>query len=200
MSQPTPENLKAALDTLIDLLSKNPDILEGLDVEPNEVPVSEEPEEGTEEPETGRTTSQGNPIVTTDTSIVDKAANLFDQAASAVVQWFQQAALEDEMRRSSESTKTVASAAAKTTAQVKAQSAKAAYTDIAEILGPLADEVVRMTYEYIQVRDVALTRYLQGEISGTEFGRVHDWMMDLLRYIATYKLKTPPIETTGEGA
>jgi cytoskeletal protein RodZ len=199
MSQPKPENLKAALDALIDLLNKNPDILQGLNVEPNEVPVSEEPQEGTKEPETGRTTPQGNPIVTTDTSTVDKAANLFDQAASAVVQWFQQAALEDEMRKNEQSTRTVASAAAKTTVQVKTQAARAAYADIAEVLGPLADEIIRMTYEYIQVRDAALTKYLQGEISGTEFGRVHDWMMDLLRYIATYKLKIPPVEITGGG-
>jgi hypothetical protein len=200
MSQPTPENLKAALDALIDLISKNPDILEGLGFEPSEVPVSEEPREGVEEPETGRTTPQGNPIVATDTSIVDKAANLFDQAASAVFQWFQQAALEDELRRGSQSTKTVASAAARTTAQAKAQAARAAYMDIAEALGPLADEIIRMTYEYIQLRDTLLLSYARGEAGMGELRAAHGMMLDMLRYIATYKLKIPPAEATGGGA
>jgi len=200
VSQLTPEKLKAALDALIDLINKNPDILEGLSYNPEDIPRTEEPKEGTEKPEPGKTTPEGNPILVTDTSTIDKANELFEKASSAIVQWFQQAALEDELRRQLDATRTAAEAASKTVARVKAETAKAAYADIREALGPLADEIVRMAYEYIQVRDAALTSYLQGEIPGTEFGRVHGWMMDMLRYIATYKLKIPPVEATGGGA
>jgi hypothetical protein len=200
MSQHTPEELKAALDALIDLINKNPDILEGLSYNPEDIPKAEEPKEGTEKPEPGKTTPEGNPVLVTDTSTIDKANELFEKASSAIVQWFQQAALEDELRRQRESSKTAAEAASKTAARVKAETAKAAYADIREALGPLADEIVRMTYEYIQLRDWAVHQYIQGEIAGTEFGRVHGWMMDMLRYIATYKLKIPPVEATGGGA
>ena len=136
----------------------------------------------------------------TDTSAIDKASRLYDEAAGAVLQWFQQAALEDELRRQREAARTVAEAASRTAARVKAETARAAYADIREALGPLADEIVRMAYEYIQLRDWALLQYMQGEIAGTELARIHGMMMDMLRYIATYKLKIPPTEATGGGA
>ncbi|MEM4030265.1 MAG: hypothetical protein QXO02_10230 [Thermofilaceae archaeon] len=91
------------------------------------------------------------------------------------------------------STETAAAiASARTTSaadKVKTETAKAALFDVREALGPLADEILRMLVEYISLRDYIFQLVTQGEASLLDLTRAHSLVMDLLNYIARYKLK-----------
>ncbi|MEM4454814.1 MAG: hypothetical protein QXT28_08905 [Thermofilaceae archaeon] len=83
-------------------------------------------------------------------------------------------------------------ASARTTsaaATAKTETAKAALFDVREALGPLADEILRMLIEYISLRDYIFQLVTQGEASLLDLTRAHSLVMDLLNYIARYKLK-----------
>ncbi|MEM4455431.1 MAG: hypothetical protein QXT28_12005 [Thermofilaceae archaeon] len=87
---------------------------------------------------------------------------------------------------------TAAIASARTTSaaeKVKTETAKAALFDVREALGPLADEILRMLIEYISLRDYIFQLVAEGEASLLELTRAHSLVMDLLNYIARYKLK-----------
>ncbi|MEM4455234.1 MAG: hypothetical protein QXT28_11020 [Thermofilaceae archaeon] len=87
---------------------------------------------------------------------------------------------------------TAAIASARTTSaaeKVKTETAKAALFDVREALGPLADEILRMLIEYISLRDYIFQLVTQGEASMLDLTRAHSLVMDLLNYIARYKLK-----------
>lgn len=87
---------------------------------------------------------------------------------------------------------TAAIASARTTSAastVKTETAKAALFDVREALGPLADEILRMLIEYISLRDYIFNLVSEGEASLLDLTRAHNLVMDVLNYIARYKLK-----------
>ncbi|MEM2410822.1 MAG: hypothetical protein QXF87_09885 [Thermofilaceae archaeon] len=85
---------------------------------------------------------------------------------------------------------TIASARTTSAAEkATTETAKAALFDVREALGPLADEILRMLVEYISLRDYIFQLAVEGEASLLDLIRAHNLVMDMLNYIARYKLK-----------